>query len=67
MQLIAECETDHIYSADPFNEMAPQYNTPEYLSAVSQSILKGMEKADSKGITELDVCEWGIFLDKTCC
>ncbi|KAG8239150.1 hypothetical protein J437_LFUL018950 [Ladona fulva] len=49
-QLIDEFGTDHVYSADPFNEMTPQFNNSEYLSAVSQSILRGMDRADPKAI-----------------
>ena len=38
--------TDHIYGADPFNEMDPPDTSPEYLASVSKSIYNGMQNVD---------------------
>ncbi len=37
---------DHLYGADPFNEMDPPDTTPEYLALVSKTIYEGMSKVD---------------------
>jgi len=42
--------TDHLYSADTFNENEPPSNDPEYLSALSSKVFEGMKSADSKAI-----------------
>ncbi len=42
--------TDHIYGADPFNEMDPPDTTPEYLASVSKNIYDGMHSVDSEAI-----------------
>lgn len=39
--------TDHLYAADPFNEMAPPSYEPAYLAAVSKGIFAGMAAADA--------------------
>lgn len=42
--------TDHVYGADPFNEMDPPDTTPEYLGSVSKSIYDGMHSIDSNAV-----------------
>jgi alpha-N-acetylglucosaminidase len=39
--------TDHLYAADPFNEMVPPSWEPAYLASVADSIYRGMAAADS--------------------
>jgi len=38
--------TDHLYAADPFNEMVPPSWEPAYLAGVADSIYRGMAAAD---------------------
>jgi len=38
--------TDHLYGADPFNEMDPPDTTPDYLALVSKTIYDGMSRVD---------------------
>lgn len=38
--------TDHLYSADTFNENEPPSDEPEYLSALSKRVYEGMRSAD---------------------
>ncbi|PLW97608.1 MAG: alpha-N-acetylglucosaminidase [Marinilabiliales bacterium] len=40
--------TDHLYGADPFNEMDPPETTPEYLATVSKTIYDGMSSIDTQ-------------------
>jgi alpha-N-acetylglucosaminidase len=40
--------TDHLYAADPFNEMEPPSWEPAYLSTVSKAIWQGMVSADAQ-------------------
>ena len=42
--------TDHLYAADPFNEMEPPSWKPSYMSQVAQSIYKGMTQGDPDAI-----------------
>lgn len=42
--------TDHIYGADPFNEIESPSWEPSYLSTVSKTIYETMKQADSKAI-----------------
>ena len=42
--------TDHLYSADTFNENQPPSNNPEFLSKSSASVYEGMKQADPKAI-----------------
>jgi len=42
----AEYGTNHIYSADPFNEMVPPSWEPEYLATVSETIYSSMKEVD---------------------
>ena len=46
-ELIKEFGTDHIYSADTFNEMTPLFSDPAYLSRVSNAVFRSMK--DNKG------------------
>lgn len=41
-ELIKEFGTDHIYSADTFNEMHPLSSEPAYLSKVSSAVFHSM-------------------------
>ncbi|EMP40511.1 Alpha-N-acetylglucosaminidase [Chelonia mydas] len=45
-ELIREFGTDHIYSADTFNEMRPLSSDPAYLSGVSAAVFRSMTGAD---------------------
>jgi len=40
--------TDHLYGADPFNEMDPPDTSPQYLASVSKTIYEGMSSIDPK-------------------
>jgi len=42
--------TDHLYSADTFNENDPPSNDPEYLSKLSGKVFQGMKDADPEAI-----------------
>ena len=42
--------TDHLYSADPFNEITPPSWDENYLASVGKSIYESMAKADPKAI-----------------
>jgi alpha-N-acetylglucosaminidase len=42
--------TDHLYAADPFNEITPPSWDGDYLAGVAKSIYEGMEQADPKAI-----------------
>lgn len=41
-ELIKEFGTDHVYSADTFNEMTPLSSDPAYLSRVSNAVFSSM-------------------------
>ncbi|KAM9296713.1 alpha-N-acetylglucosaminidase [Gastrophryne carolinensis] len=60
-ELIHEFGTDHIYSADTFNEMTPSCSDPAYLSAVSNAIFKSMVRVDPGAIWMLQ--GWIFFND----
>jgi alpha-N-acetylglucosaminidase len=47
---IAIYGTDHLYAADPFNEMIPPSYEGSYLGGVAKSIYDGMAAADPKAI-----------------
>ncbi|XP_075033480.1 alpha-N-acetylglucosaminidase isoform X1 [Mixophyes fleayi] len=49
-EIIREFGTDHIYSADTFNEMCPTSSDPAYLSAISSAIFKSMVDVDPGAI-----------------
>ncbi|WP_081810469.1 alpha-N-acetylglucosaminidase [Flavobacterium daejeonense] len=42
--------TDHLYSADTFNENTPPSNDPAYLFDLSKKIFEGMKSADEKAV-----------------
>ena len=42
--------TDHLYSADTFNENTPPSNDPTYLFDLSKKIFEGMKSADEKAV-----------------
>lgn len=42
--------TDHLYSADTFNENEPPTDDPEYLAELSEKIFEGMKSADPDAI-----------------
>ncbi|XP_015155125.2 alpha-N-acetylglucosaminidase [Gallus gallus] len=45
-ELIKEFGTDHIYSADTFNEMSPLSSDPAYLAGISNAVFRAMTGAD---------------------
>ncbi|XP_021233744.1 alpha-N-acetylglucosaminidase [Numida meleagris] len=45
-ELIKEFGTDHIYSADTFNEMSPLSSDPVYLAGISSAVFRAMTGAD---------------------
>ncbi|KFQ94561.1 Alpha-N-acetylglucosaminidase, partial [Nipponia nippon] len=49
-ELIKEFGTDHIYSADTFNEMTPLSSDPAYLSRVSNAVFRSMTGADPEAL-----------------
>ncbi|XP_054505678.2 alpha-N-acetylglucosaminidase [Agelaius phoeniceus] len=49
-ELIKEFGTDHVYSADTFNEMTPLSSDPAYLSRVSNAVFRSMTGADPKAL-----------------
>lgn len=51
--------TDHFYNADPFNELLPSSNSPDYLSSMSKAIYAGMTEADPNAIWILQ--GWFLF------
>lgn len=42
--------TDHLYSADTFNENTPPSDEPAYLSALSSKVFEGMKAADPDAV-----------------
>ncbi|WP_319479742.1 alpha-N-acetylglucosaminidase [uncultured Draconibacterium sp.] len=42
--------TDHLYSADTFNENEPPSDDPEYLSELSSKVFEGMKAADPDAV-----------------
>lgn len=52
-ELIKEFGTDHVYSADTFNEMTPLSSDPAYLSRVSNAVFSSMTGGGS-------VCDAGL-------
>lgn len=42
--------TDHLYSADTFNENTPPSDDPAYLSALSSKVFEGMKAADPDAV-----------------
>ncbi len=54
--------TDHLYSADTFNENEPPSGEPSYLSDLSAKVYDGMKYADSAAIWVMQ--GWLFFSDK---
>jgi alpha-N-acetylglucosaminidase len=42
--------TNHLYSADTFNENEPPSDAPEYLSELSKKVFEGMKSADPEAV-----------------
>ena len=42
--------TDHLYAADPFNEISPPSWAPEYMGGVGKGIYEGMAAADPQAV-----------------
>ncbi|XP_028675078.1 alpha-N-acetylglucosaminidase [Erpetoichthys calabaricus] len=49
-QQLQKFGTDHIYSADTFNEMIPASSDPVYLSAVSKAVFSSMTAVDPQAV-----------------
>ena len=54
--------TDHLYSADTFNENEPPTDDPEYLSKLSERIYDGMHQADPDAVWVMQ--GWLFFSDR---
>jgi alpha-N-acetylglucosaminidase len=54
--------TDHLYSADTFNENEPPTDDPAYLSALSARIYQAMSKADPKAVWVMQ--GWLFYSDR---
>ncbi|HTJ48141.1 MAG TPA: alpha-N-acetylglucosaminidase [Cyclobacteriaceae bacterium] len=54
--------TDHLYSADTFNENEPPSNEPDYLSALSKRVYEGMHSADRDATWVMQ--GWLFFSDR---
>ncbi|HEY4194382.1 MAG TPA: alpha-N-acetylglucosaminidase TIM-barrel domain-containing protein, partial [Mucilaginibacter sp.] len=54
--------TDHIYGADPFNEVTPPSWEPDYLASVSKTIYGSMAAVDPKAVW-LQM-SWLFYIDK---
>lgn len=54
--------TDHLYSADTFNENEPPSGDPAYLSKLSRRVYDGMKAADPEAIWVMQ--GWLFFSDK---
>lgn len=54
--------TDHLYSADTFNENEPPTDDPAYLSALSSRIFQAMSKADPKAVWVMQ--GWLFYSDR---
>ena len=52
--------TDHLYSADSFNEMRPPTNEPSYLTGASKAVYSSMASEDPEAIW---VMQGWLFLD----
>lgn len=49
-EIIDNYGTDHIYFADPYNEVSPIHSDIEYISMVSRNIYESIANIDSKGV-----------------
>lgn len=54
--------TDHLYSADTFNENEPPSDAPEYLSKLSAKIYEGMRQADTAAVWVMQ--GWLFYSDR---
>jgi alpha-N-acetylglucosaminidase len=54
--------TDHIYSADTFNENEPPSNDPEYLGKLSARVYEGMHQADTAAVWVMQ--GWLFYSDR---
>ena len=54
--------TDHLYSADTFNENEPPTDDPAYLAALSSRIYKAMSNADPKSVWVMQ--GWLFYSDR---
>jgi alpha-N-acetylglucosaminidase len=54
--------TDHLYSADPFNEITPPSWKPEYLASVGKTIYESMAKSDPKAVWYQ--MSWAFYFDQ---
>ncbi|HJV76866.1 MAG TPA: alpha-N-acetylglucosaminidase [Paludibacter sp.] len=54
--------TDHLYSADTFNENEPPSNDPEFLSKLSARVYDGMSQADPKAVWVMQ--GWLFYSDR---
>ncbi|WP_413669050.1 alpha-N-acetylglucosaminidase [Mucilaginibacter sp. Mucisp86] len=54
--------TDHLYSADTFNENEPPSNDPKFLSELSAMVYDGMKGADPKAVWVMQ--GWLFFSDR---
>lgn len=54
--------TDHLYSADTFNENEPPSDEPEYLSALSAKVYEGMRQADTAAVWVMQ--GWLFYSDR---
>ena len=45
-----EFGTDHLYTSDPFNEMDPDTDDPEYIAEVGKAIFATMKEGDPKAV-----------------
>lgn len=60
-ELIATYGTDHLYSADTFNEMIPPSNDSLYLHGMAANVYQSMSKVDPEAVW---VMQGWMFLDK---
>ncbi len=54
--------TDHLYSADTFNENEPPSNDPEFLSKLSARVYEGMRQTDPEAVWVMQ--GWLFFSDR---
>ncbi len=54
--------TDHLYSADTFNENEPPSDEPEYLSKLSAKVYEGMRQADTAAVWVMQ--GWLFYSDR---
>ncbi|EHQ25856.1 alpha-N-acetylglucosaminidase [Mucilaginibacter paludis] len=54
--------TDHLYSADTFNENEPPSDEPEYLGKLSERVYQGMHQADTAAVWVMQ--GWLFYSDR---